>query len=78
MPDIVREAIVGHSLKRKTIEVRYITVSDKDLLDTIDRMTIDHGKTDIHIARLALKKKNPAEATTGKNLLKRSKSNRVA
>jgi integrase len=78
VPDIVREAIVGHSLKKKTIEARYITVSDKDLVDAIDRMTFDHGKTDIHIARLALKKKNPTGATAGKNLLSKSKSNRVA
>ena len=76
--DIVREAIVGHSLKKKTIEARYITVSDKDLLDAIDRMTFDHGKTDIHIARLALKKKNPTASPAGKNLFGKSKSNRVA
>ena len=76
--DIVREAIVGHSLKKKTIEARYITVSDKDLLDAIDAITFDHGKTDVHIARLALKKKNPAAATAGKNLLGKSKSHRVA
>ena len=78
VPDIVREAIVGHSLKKKTIEARYITVSDKDLLDAIDRMTFDHGKTDIHIARLALKKKNPAGGTVGKNPLGKSERHRVA
>lgn len=77
-PDIVREAIVGHSLKKKTIEARYITVSDKDLLDAIDAITFDHGKTEVHIARLALKKKNPVAGTAGKNLLKGSKKNRVA
>jgi integrase len=75
--DIVREAIVGHSLKKKTIEARYITVSDKDLLNAIDRMTFDHGKTDIHIARLAMKKKNPVAGTAGKHLLGKSKSNRM-
>lgn len=78
MSEIIREAIVGHSLRKKTVEARYITVSDKDLLDAIDGMTFDHGKTEIHIARLALKKKNPAAATTGRNRLKASRKNRVA
>jgi integrase len=78
MPEIIREAIVGHSLKKKTVEARYITVSDKDLIDAIDQMTFDHGETDIHIARLALKKKNPTAATAGKNLLKPSRNKRVA
>ncbi len=78
MPEIIREAIVGHSLRKKTVEARYITVSDKDLLDAIDGMTFDHGETDIHIARLALKKKNPTAATAGKNLSKPSRNKRVA
>jgi len=73
IPEIIREAIVGHSLKKKTVEARYITVSDKDLLDAIDRMTFDHGKTDVHIARLALIKKNPAGATAGTNLCRAAK-----
>lgn len=73
MPEIIREAIVGHSLKKKTVEARYITVSDKDLLDAIDRITFDHGKTDVYTARLALKKKSPAGATAGTNLRRASK-----
>jgi hypothetical protein len=73
MRDIIREALVGHALKKKTVQTRYITVSDKNLLDAIDRMTFDHGKTDVHIARLALKKKNPAAATAGTNLRRASK-----
>lgn len=32
MNEIIREAIVGHSRKKKTVEASYITVSDKDLL----------------------------------------------
>ena len=78
MPEIIREAIVGHSLRKKTIEARYITVSDKDLLDAIDEMTFDHGKTEVHIARWALKKKNPTGGAAGNILLKPSKSHRVA
>jgi hypothetical protein len=77
MNEIIREAIVGHSRKKKTIEARYIMVSDKGLLDAIDEMTFDHGKTEVHIARLALKNKNPASAVTaGQNLLKPSKNKR--
>lgn len=62
--ELSREAIMGHSLKKKTVEFRYITVSDEDLRKAIDATTFDHGETEIHIAR---KKKIPAAATTGNN-----------
>ena len=59
-----REAILGHALKKKTVNSRYIAISDRDLRKAIDMTTFDHGKTEIYIAR---KKKIPTAATAGNN-----------
>ena len=62
VPEVLRESILGHALKKKTVELRYLTISDQDLRDAIDLTTFDHGETEIHIVR---KKKIPAAATVG-------------
>ncbi len=54
VPAVVREAILGHSAKGKTIESRYISISDAELLKAIDMTTFDHGRTEIYIARPVL------------------------
>jgi integrase len=70
VPEVLREAILGHSTKGKSIEARYIAMSDKDLLKAIDMVSFDHGKTEIYITRLALarKKKKPAVSATGSSV----------
>jgi len=51
MDPFIREAIVGHSLKRKDVSARYLSFDDEDLVKAIDGMTFDHGDTKIWIAR---------------------------
>jgi integrase len=69
----LRETILGHSTKGKTIKMRYISINDAQLLKAIDMTTFDHGKTEIYITRLALarKKKNPAVGAAGSKKEKR-------
>ena len=66
----IREIIMGHWFRGKTVAERYGRISDADLLREIDKMTFDHGATEILISEP--KKKNPerAESSLGKNVNK--------
>ncbi len=44
---LIADAIVGHGDRRKDVKSLYITISDEDLVREIDRLTFDHGKTEI-------------------------------
>jgi hypothetical protein len=35
----------------KNVNDRYGRISDQELIQAIDRMTFDHGETEIHVAR---------------------------
>jgi hypothetical protein len=41
--------IVGHGNRKKDIQSLYLSVSDADLLDAIDKMGFDHGETEIWV-----------------------------
>jgi hypothetical protein len=43
----IRDAIVGHGNKKKSPRSVYLSISDEDLVREIDRLTFDHGKTEI-------------------------------
>jgi len=43
----IADAIVGHGDRKKDIKSLYISISDTDLLDAIDRMKWDSGETEI-------------------------------
>ena len=47
----IEMAIMGHSQRRRSVHERYGRVSDRELLDAIDRMTFDHGETEIMVCR---------------------------
>jgi len=47
-PDVA-DAIVGHAGRKKDVRSRYLSFSDADLLKAIDRMSFDHGDTDIRV-----------------------------
>jgi integrase len=53
----IREAILGHSTKERSVSERYGRISDQELVNAIDSMTFDHGETEI----LAAKRKSPSE-----------------
>lgn len=44
------ESIMGHWFKGKSVNDRYGRISDKELLDAIDKMTFDHGETEIFVS----------------------------
>jgi hypothetical protein len=43
----IRDVIVGHGNKKKDSAKVYLSFSDKDLVQEIDKLTFDHGKTEI-------------------------------
>ena len=46
---LVADAIVGHGDRKKTVQSLYLSISDADLIDAIDRMTFDKGETEIFV-----------------------------
>ena len=46
MDPTVRNLIVGHSTER-SVEDRYIRVSDEELLRAVDAMSFDNGRTEL-------------------------------
>lgn len=53
----IRESILGHWFREKSVSERYGRISDAELVQAIDMMTFDHGKTEILVS--AIKKQNP-------------------
>jgi integrase len=45
----IREAIMGHWYRGKTINERYGRIGDQELIDAIDGMSFDHGDTEIFV-----------------------------
>ncbi|MGO8881673.1 MAG: tyrosine-type recombinase/integrase, partial [Desulfomonilaceae bacterium] len=46
----IAESIMGHWFKSKSVNDRYGRIGDKELLDAIDKMTFDHGETEILVS----------------------------
>lgn len=46
----IRERIMGHATKTKSVGERYGRISDNELVAAIDAMTFDHGETEILVA----------------------------
>ena len=43
------ESILGYWFKGKSVNDRYGRISDLDLLEAVDRMTFEHGDTEIAV-----------------------------
>lgn len=52
----IAESILGHWFKGKSVNDRYGYISDEELLQATDKMTFDHGETQILIAKSAQQK----------------------
>jgi len=52
----IRESILGHWFKERSVSERYGFIDDSELLKAIDAMTFDHGDTKILVARQAKEK----------------------
>ena len=57
----IREAILGHASRKRSVSEGYGRIGDEELIRAIDLMTFDHGPTDIPGA----KKKNPTDGDAG-------------
>ncbi len=55
----IRESIMGHWFRGKTIAERYGRISDADLVREMDKVSFHHGETEILVSES--KKKNPKE-----------------
>ncbi|MEW6352232.1 MAG: tyrosine-type recombinase/integrase [Thermodesulfobacteriota bacterium] len=47
----IAEMVMGHWFRGKAVSERYGRISDQELLDAVDKMTFDHGETEIWTAR---------------------------
>jgi len=46
----IRESILGHAGKGKTVSERYGRISDQELVQEVDKMTFDHGPSEIVVS----------------------------
>ena len=47
----IADAIVGNGNKKTDVKNLYVSISDADLLDAIDRMMWDNGETEIRVSQ---------------------------
>jgi integrase len=47
----IRESILGHWFKEKSVTERYGRISDQELVNAIDSMTFDHGESEIYVPK---------------------------
>lgn len=47
---VIADMIVGHGNLKKDVQSLYISISDADLVDAIDRMELDNGETEISVS----------------------------
>jgi integrase len=57
----IRESILGHWFKERSVSERYGRISDAELVTAIDLMTFDHGPTEILVANA--KKEKPGRSS---------------
>ncbi len=50
MDSEIRERILGHQARGLTVSERYGLISDQELVNAVNRMTFDHGETEIRVA----------------------------
>ncbi|MGO9117629.1 MAG: tyrosine-type recombinase/integrase [Desulfomonilaceae bacterium] len=62
----IRESIMGHWFREKSVSERYGRISNEELLQAIDSMTFDHGETEILVA--SWKDEGQAEKTCTKSV----------
>jgi len=46
----IRESILGHAGKGKSVSERYGRIGDQELIKAIDNTTFDHGSTEIVVS----------------------------
>ncbi|HTY25390.1 MAG TPA: tyrosine-type recombinase/integrase, partial [Desulfomonilaceae bacterium] len=51
MDPAIAESILGHWFRGKSVNERYGHISDQELVGAVDKMTFDHGETEIMARR---------------------------
>jgi integrase len=46
----IRESILGHAYQAKDVTTRYGRIDDHEVIKAIDKITFDHGKTEVLLA----------------------------
>jgi hypothetical protein len=47
MDPLIAESTLGHRIRGRTVNERYGRIGDAELLRAVDKMTFDHGDTEI-------------------------------
>jgi len=77
MESEIREAILGHSSRQRSVRDRYGFLADQELREAIDAMTFDHGDTVILVATGTGKKKRTDGIKTVSNHVPKKKGHGV-
>ena len=67
----IRESILGHWFKEKSVMERYGRISDAELIRAIDSMTFEHGETEIWVRKDSLQ-------TRDQNVIKPPRTKKMA
>lgn len=73
----IRESIMGHWYRGRSVTERYGRISDEELLSAIDSMTFDHGETEILISDGKKEKSDQALTPMSENLRTRRVQHRL-
>jgi len=73
----IRESIMGHWSRRRSVTERYGRISDEELLHAVDAMTFDHGDTEILISDGRKEKSDKGSNPLSENLRTRRVQNRL-
>jgi integrase len=68
----IEQAIMGHSQRKRDVHERYGRISDQELVQAIDKMTFDHGETEILVASYRGEKK--CEQVVNKKAVQKQKA----
>lgn len=69
----IRESILGHATRQRSVSERYGVIGDRELISAIDSMTFDHGQTEIHVSDSG----HSAPAQHSRNILEGTKKKAV-
>jgi hypothetical protein len=73
----IRESIMGHWYRGRSVTERYGRISDEELLYAIDAMTFDHGDTEILLSDGKKEKSDQGSNPSSENLRTRRVQNRL-
>jgi len=73
----IRESIMGHWFRCKTVTERYGRISDEELILAVDSMTFDNGRTEILLSDGKKEKSDKGSNPSSENLRTTRAQNRL-